>query len=245
MKEFRYRAQVFKNPAYLVSSAARQWFEAVKALKDNQPFNVALSGGRIAVPFLQEASALFGKSPDLLKRLNIFWADERCVGPEHPDSNHAMFQQNFANPVSFPDSRVFRFRGEDDPDKAAKSMASTLKVKLPLNSRGVPTFDLIFLGMGEDGHVASLFPENMAEDLMRCDRHVFQVVASKPPPQRLTLSYDVLEASKHVWALISGAGKETALRESIGHQGQTPFARVIQARVHTEILTDIAINDPV
>ena len=124
MKELRYRAQVFKNPADLVSAAARQWFEAVKVLKDNQAFNVALSGGRIAVPFLQEASALFGKSPALLKRLNIFWADERCVGPEHPESNYAMFRENFANPVSFPDSRVFRFRGEDHPDKAAKSMAS-------------------------------------------------------------------------------------------------------------------------
>ena len=245
MKELRYRAQVFKNPAYLVSAAARQWFEAVKVLKDNQAFNVALSGGRIAVPFLQEASALFGKSPALLKRLNIFWADERCVGPEHPESNYAMFRENFANPVSFPDSRVFRFRGEDHPDKAAKSMASTLKVKLPLNSRGVPAFDLIFLGMGEDGHVASLFPENMSDDLMRSDDHVFEVVASKPPPQRLTLSYNVLETSKHVCALICGPGKETALRESIGNHGKTPFAHVIQSRVHTEILTDISINDHV
>ncbi|MBT3595024.1 MAG: 6-phosphogluconolactonase [Verrucomicrobia bacterium] len=245
MKELRYRAQVFKNPADLVSAAARQWFEAVKVLKDNQAFNVALSGGRIAVPFLQEASALFGKSPALLKRLNIFWADERCVGPEHPESNYAMFRENFANPVSFPDSRVFRFRGEDHPDKAAKSMASTLKVKLPLNSRGVPAFDLIFLGMGEDGHVASLFPENMSDDLMRSDDHVFEVVASKPPPQRLTLSYNVLETSKHVCALICGPGKETALRESIGNHGKTPFAHVIQSRVHTEILTDISINDHV
>jgi len=245
MKELRYRAQVFKNPADLVSAAARQWFEAVKVLKDNQAFNVALSGGRIAVPFLQEASALFGKSPTLLKRLNIFWADERCVGPEHPESNYAMFRENFANPVSFPDSRVFRFRGEDHPDKAAKSMASTLKVKLPLNSRGVPAFDLIFLGMGEDGHVASLFPENMSDDLMRSDDHVFEVVASKPPPQRLTLSYNVLETSKHVCALICGPGKETALRESIGNHGKTPFAHVIQSRVHTEILTDISINDHV
>jgi len=245
MKELRYRAQVFKNPADLVSAAARQWFEAVKVLKDNQAFNVALSGGRIAVPFLQEASALFGKSPALLKRLNIFWADERCVGPEHPESNYAMFRENFANPVSFPDSRVFRFRGEDHPDKAAKSMASTLKVKLPLNSRGVPAFDLIFLGMGEDGHVASLFPENMSDDLMRSDDHVFEVVASKPPPQRLTLSYNVLETSKHVCALICGPGKETALRESIGNRGKTPFAHVIQSRVHTEILTDISINDHV
>ena len=245
MKDLRYRAQVFKNPADLVSAAARQWFEAVKVLKDNQAFNVALSGGRIAVPFLQEASALFGKSPALLKRLNIFWADERCVGPEHPESNYAMFRENFANPVSFPDSRVFRFRGEDHPDKAAKSMASTLKVKLPLNSRGVPAFDLIFLGMGEDGHVASLFPENMSDDLMRSDDHVFEVVASKPPPQRLTLSYNVLETSKHVCALICGPGKETALRESIGNHGKTPFAHVIQSRVHTEILTDISINDHV
>lgn len=236
-----YHLQNFEKPESLASAAAQKWFAAVKELSGNRPFNVALSGGRIAVPFLQEAAALFVQSPDLLNRLNIFWADERCVGPEHKDSNYAMFKEHFADTVSFPESQIYRFQGEEDPVKAAKSMESALEEQLPLNSRGVPTFDLVFLGMGEDGHVASLFPENMLEDIKRSGCHVFDVIASKPPPQRLTLSYEVLQASKHVWALISGAGKETALRESIKLKGQTPFAHVIQGRDHTEIFTDITL----
>ena len=100
---------------------------------------------------------------------------------------------------------------------------------------------LVGLGMGEDGHVASLFPENMDEDLSRSNQVVFDVIASKPPPKRLTLSYQVLQAARHVWALVSGAGKEGALRESLKRQGDTPFAHVIQGREHTEIFTDIVI----
>ena len=242
MSTAHYHLQSFEKPESLASAAAREWLAAVKELTGDRRFNVALSGGRIAVPFLQEAAALFVQSPVLLNRLNIFWADERCVGPEHQDSNYAMFKEYFADPVNFPESQIYRFRGEEDPVKAAKWMASTLEEHLPLDPNGVPVFDLIFLGMGEDGHVASLFPENMLEDLKRSGCHVFDVIASKPPPQRLTLSYEVLQASYHVWALISGAGKETALRESIKRQGQTPFAQVIQGRDHTEIFTDIALK---
>lgn len=242
MSKTHYHLQSFQKPESLASTAAREWLAAVKELAGEEQFNVALSGGRIAVPFLQEAAALFGEAPVLLNRLNIFWADERCVGPEHEDSNYAMFKEYFADPISLSESQIHRFRGEEDPVLAAQSMISELLEHLPLNSNGVPTFDLIFLGMGEDGHVASLFPENMLEDLKRTGCHAFDVIASKPPPQRLTLSYEVLQASHHVWALISGAGKESALRESIKRQGQTPFAHVIHGRDHTEIFTDITLS---
>lgn len=241
MSHPRYHIQHFELPAKLAEAAAHEWFKAVKCQPGNLQFNVALSGGRITVPFLQQAAKLFVQFPALLNRLNIFWADERCVGPEHQDSNYNMFKKHFADSVKFPESRIFRFRGEDDPTQASKLMSTTLLERLKINSEGIPTFDLIFLGMGEDGHVASLFPENMVEDLKKSGRHVYDVIASKPPPQRLTLSYEILQTSKHVWALISGAGKETALRESIKNQGQTPFAQVIQGRNHTEIFTDIPL----
>ena len=96
--------------------------------------------------------------------------------------------------------------------------------------------------MGEDGHVASLFPENMNEDLPRLDILAFDVIASKPPPKRLTLSYQVLHAARHVWALVSGAGKESALCDSLKCKGHNPFAHVIQGMDHTEIFTDIAMG---
>ncbi|HUB86347.1 MAG TPA: 6-phosphogluconolactonase, partial [Verrucomicrobiae bacterium] len=96
------------------------------------------------------------------------------------------------------------------------------------------------LGMGEDGHVASLFPG-------RTDgtgsKEIFCAVdnSPKPPPRRISLSYASIAAARQVWALISGAGKETPLRESLKPQGQTPLARVIRSRTATKIFSEINI----
>ena len=245
MSHGHYHLQCFDQPTNLASTAAHEWVAAVGVLSHDRQFNVALSGGRITVPFLQEAAALFAKSPDYLNRLTVFWADERCVAPEHEDSNYAMFMEHFAIPTFLPEARIHRFKGEEEPEQAAQKMASTLTELLPVNEDGVPVFDLVLLGMGEDGHVASLFPENMTEDLRRTGAYAFDVVASKLPPQRLTLSYQVLQSARHVWALISGEGKESALSDSLKCQGHTPLAHVIQGRTHTEIFTDFTLEAPV
>ncbi len=100
--------------------------------------------------------------------------------------------------------------------------------------------DLVFLGMGEDGHVASLFPSE--PEVMMQDAAVYRAVfdSPKPPPQRLTLGYPVLAAAREVWVLASGAGKETALKASLGGNGKTPLGRVLSMREGTKLFTDIA-----
>ena len=92
--------------------------------------------------------------------------------------------------------------------------------------------------MGEDGHVASLFPREASE--LRESRAVYRsVIGPKPPPNRVTLGYAAIVAARKVWMLASGAGKEIALRESLSATGTTPFGRVIQLRSRTNIFTDI------
>ena len=102
-----------------------------------------------------------------------------------------------------------------------------------------PSLDLIFLGMGEDGHVASLFPGE--PEAARANPAVFRAITNspKPPPNRVTLGYAAIAAAKQVWVLASGKGKETALAESLSPTGQTPLASVLQFRPHSKVFTDI------
>ena len=104
---------------------------------------------------------------------------------------------------------------------------------------GQPVLDLIFLGMGEDGHVASLFPNAQPTVLNCADPFLAVGNSPKPPPKRISLSYAAIAAAKQVWVLVSGAGKETAFRESLKPDGQTPLARVMRSRFQTKIFSDI------
>ena len=104
----------------------------------------------------------------------------------------------------------------------------------------VPRLDLVLLGMGEDGHIASLFP-NAGPEILNCTAPFLAVVDSpKPPPTRISLSYQAIADARLVWALVSGAGKADALRETLRAVGTTPLARVIHLRSRTKIFSDIA-----
>ena len=102
-----------------------------------------------------------------------------------------------------------------------------------------PILDLIFLGMGEDGHVASLFPNASAEIVNSTKPFLAVENSPKPPLKRISMSYAMIAAAKKVWVFASGMGKEAALRGSLGQNGHTPLARVIRSRSYTKVLTDI------
>jgi 6-phosphogluconolactonase len=136
-------------------------------------------------------------------------------------------------------------RGEGRGEEAVFSNSIPLTPTLSPLRRGegvhaLPVLDLIFLGMGEDGHVASLFPgENEAAG---SDDAIYRAVnnSPKPPPNRVTLGYAAIAAARQVWVLVSGAGKEAALRESLCADGSTPLARVTKFRTQTRIFSDFS-----
>jgi 6-phosphogluconolactonase len=99
-----------------------------------------------------------------------------------------------------------------------------------------PVINLVFLGMGEDAHVASLFPGDT--EAIKSQAVYRAVTGPKPPPRRITLGYPALAAAREVWVLASGEGKAEALRASLAKGSDTPLARVLQSREHTEIFTD-------
>lgn len=225
----------------LVRAAASAWLdELTLADQAGRPFGVALSGGRIAGTLFTEFSRQATQRNPQLSHVHFFWADERCVPPDHADSNCRVANEHLFSPLGIALDRVHRIRGELSPETAAQEAEAELRGIVPSAPGGQPILDLVLLGMGEDGHVASLFPGEPSA--VAASPVVYRAVtASKPPPNRVTLGYGSLAAAREVWVLISGAGKEGALRESLRPEGRTPLARVLRSRRRTRIFSDLSL----
>jgi 6-phosphogluconolactonase len=230
----------------LARTVAAKWLDEIEAAKRaSKSHCVALSGGRITKKFFAAVTELAtvrnfgdGDTPSLLTSVHFFWADERCVPPDNMESNFRLANELLFVPLKISESQIHRIRGELPPETAAAQAASELRRFASSNADGQPVLDLIFLGMGEDGHVASLFPgENEAAT---SDRSIYRAVKNspKPPPNRVTIGYAAIAAARQIWVLVSGAGKEAALRESLGTNGCTPLAQVTKIRTQTRIYCD-------
>jgi 6-phosphogluconolactonase len=233
----------FANADELASLVAGAWLDEIEsASRAGKPHCVALSGGRIAQKFFA-ATVEQGKARAVaFERVHFFWADERCVPPTDSESNFKLANELLFVPLKISESQIHRIHGELPPAAAAAQAVSEISRIAPQNSEGRPVLDLIFLGMGEDGHVASLFPNAPAE-IADCTAPFLAVENSpKPPPNRITLSYPAIAAAKNVWVLASGAGKEAALRDSLAFSGKTPLARVVQSRSHTSVFSGIRLD---
>jgi 6-phosphogluconolactonase len=235
----RYELITFADSATLARTVAARWL-AELAAGGETPYGVALSGGRIARTFFAEAANQALTQRVSLARVHFFWGDERCVPPIDAESNFGLAFTYLIEPLGIAPERLHRVRGEEPPEFAAQEAEAELCRIVPLNERGVPVLDLIFLGMGEDGHVASLFPDAPPE-VANHSRVYARVTASKPPPERITINFATIAAAHQVWVLASGSGKERALRESLAEDGQTPLARVLRGRDRATIFTDIQL----
>lgn len=160
--------------------------------------------------------------------ISVYFGDERCVAPEHVDSNYRMAREALFERVSLPPTRVQRMRGENpDREQAARDYDALLP----------DAFDVLVLGIGEDGHTASLFPNSPA--LYARERRVLPVIGPKPPPERLTLTPPVLAAARFVLVLAAGAGKATAVARAL--EGALDIARCPSQLVRDAVwLTDHA-----
>jgi 6-phosphogluconolactonase len=227
----------FESDVQLAKAVANKWLGALNAGNSARCL-VALSGGRIAQKFFAELKLAASSNSAVLQPVHFFWGDERCVSPDDPESNFAIADSLLFRPLQVQPGNVHRIKGELPPEESASLAEAELLKYAKVNSQSQPIFDLIFLGMGEDGHVASLFPEEPMHAIDLPDIYR-AVVATKPPPRRVTLGYQAIAAAKDVWVLASGPGKAKALRESLLPDAITPLARVINLRRHTNIFSDI------
>jgi 6-phosphogluconolactonase len=229
----------FPSADELLQAMASAWLsETGLAPQKDRNYGVALSGGRSAEPLFAEFSRQAAERKPPFTRVHFFWADERCVPPNDQASNYRVAAEHLFVPLGIAADRIHRIRGEFDPNLAAREASAELCRLAPRAANGQPVLDLVLLSMGEDGHVASLFP-GQPEAAASSPTPYRAVVASKPPPRRVTLGYGALAAAQEVWVVISGAGKEAALRGSLEPEGGTPLARVIRSRSRTRIFTDL------
>ena len=230
----------FATDDMLAGAVASRWMDELAARADDlTPYCVALSGGRIAKKFFAAVAERAPARPVSLGHVHFFWADERCVPPSDAESNFGLAKAHLLDPLAISPDKIHRVRGEIAPDWAAAEAEAEICRIAPVNGSGQPVLDLIFLGMGEDGHVASLFPDALEEAIRSKSVYLPVVAAPKPPPQRITLNFAALAAAQRVWVLASGAGKQSALRESLSADGTTPLARVLAARAKTMIFANI------
>lgn len=229
----------FGTAEELAAAAAKWWVERLREKTSRAPYGVALSGGRIAKLFFQQV-VKHGESAGIgWEHVHFFWADERCVPPTSTESNFWDAAQWLIDPLQLPHENIHRLFGEADPEYAAQQAEAELCRIMPMNDSGQPVLDLVFLGMGEDGHVASLFPEENREFVT--NGRVFRpVMATKPPPQRITIGYQTLFAAREVAILASGKGKAAALAKVKEGDLSIPAARVVANRPETILFEDIS-----
>jgi 6-phosphogluconolactonase len=187
---------------------------AAIAVGQRQFFRIALAGGSTPKPVYAALAA----DPDIDWRTwQLFWSDERCVPPTSPDSNYRMVKETLLDKLARPPRLVMRMAGEGEPQAAALAYEQAVREMVPSNPKSAtgptPRFDLIVLGMGSDGHTASLFPHTLA--LGETEHLVVTNPVAQLATTRLTFTYPLINAARRVLVLVSGADKAAALRAVI------------------------------
>ncbi|HEY7452714.1 MAG TPA: 6-phosphogluconolactonase [Candidatus Limnocylindria bacterium] len=222
--------RVLDTPSDVAQAAAEAFVTAAgAATADGGRFHAALPGGRTPLP----SFALLAEPPlrDRVAwdRVELFWADERAVGPDDPQSNYRAARDAWlAHVPELDETHVHRMMADTaDLAVGADHYESVLRREVPANADGIPVFDLIWLGMGADGHTASLCPNEVS--LAVTDRLVVPTWPAGYPTSRLTLTYPVLNAAREVVFAVTGADKAATVA-AIRSGADLPAGRVRAAR---------------
>ena len=204
------QVKIVPDNASLARTAAQEFHRlAEAAVQERGRFSVALSGGNTPRAVYSLLASEHKQLP--WDRIHIFFGDERHVPPDHPDSNFRMANESLLGRVPIPEKNVHRIRAELEADAAAKEYEQELREFFHLINHDWPCFDLIFLGIGDDGHTASLFPGSKA--LTEASRRVVANWVEKFQSFRITVTFPVLNHAAEVVFMVSGAGKAQILSE--------------------------------
>jgi 6-phosphogluconolactonase len=200
--------------------------EILRAIQAHGLCRLALSGGNTPRAIHRELVSIGGDVP--WNHVQVTFGDERWVPPDHVDSNYRMARESLLDLVPIPPGNIFRIRGEIDPEAAAREYEAKLGAVATRSGEARYVHELLLLGIGEDGHTASLFPGSPALD--ETERNVIPAIGPKPPPQRITMTFPLLNAARHVCFLVTGAGKRQIVEDILAGDLRYPAARVRPAR---------------
>ena len=227
---------VFEHSHYLSSYLVKRFCEiAEEAIRLRGRFVVALSGGRSPVEFYSTLSSV--GNFDLWKHTHLFWGDERFVPLDDKDSNYRMVQENLLNYINIPRNNVHPVNTDVETVEIAAEQYKNLLVSfLDFKKNGLPEFDLVLLGSGEDGHVASLFPG--MQDIAAPGRVTIPVSLGHLKNERVSLSLSVINNARNIFVLFIGSKKAEISKAVIDDGADVPVARVNASGGHTFFLLD-------
>jgi 6-phosphogluconolactonase len=227
------RFEVFEDAAALAAAAAEHIaIEAARSIATRDRFGIALAGGSTPrATYERLRDPVFENTIDW-SRVHVFFGDERAVPPSHPDSNYGMSRLALLDHVPIEARNVHPMRGDgDDLDAAAREYEAALAPFSPL--------DLVLLGLGEDGHTASIFGDVVAQcagpERVVAVRSRAAIARGVP---RLTLTYPAIESARRTLLLVSGAGKADVVRRVLDGDASLPATRVVTAGA--TLLLDLA-----
>ena len=234
---------VCRDIAELSRQSAERFSQlALQSVESAGRITVALSGGSTPRHLYSLLASPDYKNQIPWKDVQLFWGDERCVPPDHPESNFRTAQEALLSKIKIPSENIHRMRGEQEPQAAAAEYEKELQKIFGVNSGALPRFDLILLGIGEDGHTASLFPSS---DALNATNLVVAPFVAKLNSYRLSLTLPVLNNAANVWFLVMGTSKADAVKQALSASSDLPAARVqpVNGKLTWYITRDAAPGD--
>jgi 6-phosphogluconolactonase len=214
---------IFKQRHELYHHLANQ----IKSTAEVAPTTtIALSGGNTQRDFYK-----YIVQADLAAHIpwsayQIYWGDERCVPHDHPESNYGMAFEHLFKRINSPENNIYRIRGENDPVQEALRYTNLIKSKITDNLNDVPRFDWLLMGIGEDGHTASLFPGQSADGLCIVARHPVS------GQYRVSMNYELINSARRVSFVVTGSAKAPIVASILSGKSAArdlPAARILPA----------------
>lgn len=212
----------------IADSAAEQFITlAREAISWRGEFSVALAGGSTPLPLYQKLARQGRDGRVSWDKVHFFWGDERTVPPDHDQSNYRMAKKNLLDPLEINSENIHRIKGELPPEQAAADYQETLKDFFPSD---IPRFDLILLGMGSDGHTASLFPQTKALKKEAPEQLVLANFVPALSSWRVTFTPRLINAAANIFFLVAGQEKKHRVNQVLTgrYQPQVLPAQIIK-----------------
>lgn len=217
--------------------AASNLRTVLEATPAHRRCTIALSGGNTPKRLYAHIESDMPLRQLICDRAELFFSDERAVAPDHPDSNYGMALRHLLQPIGFPPENCHRMSGEETDLHAAADSYERLVTKV-VSGLPVPSFDLIMLGMGSDGHTASLFPENRS--LPDSSRLVVAPYVASKSTNRISMSLRLINAARHVLFLVTGEDKASMVHAALMHPPSELIPASLVCAQHTIWLLDPA-----
>jgi 6-phosphogluconolactonase len=217
--------EVIRTTNFISDAAGLILEQARDALGDRGEFRIALSGGNTPRPIYSEFARLGCDLP--WERVRFTFGDERCVPPDHDESNYRMARETLFEPAAIPEKSILRMRGEIEPAVAAQEYEDQLALLATQHGEMIYRHDLTLLGMGDDGHTASLFPGTAA--LQETVRRVMANYVPKLQTWRITMTLPLLNQSRMILFLVKAEKNREVLDRVLAGDAEYPASRVAPA----------------